>query len=199
MQWINVLQSTATLAIFITAITPVSNCNATEPVVALPSANLAPYTLLDAKGKIVTTNARCAGIQGSDLIWEIKTDDGGIHDKDNVYRWGGNGAEKTGTIFFDDWDSLLNATNAEKLCGYDDWRVPTIDELKTLATNTAARPTINPDIFQLTLESPYWSVSTYQNYPEHAQTVDFTTGAAHYYNGFRGDRLPVRLVRSNKK
>jgi len=199
MPLITLLKSAATLTIFITTTILILNCNAIEPVNASSSSDRAPYTLLDVKGKIVTTNARCASIQSSDLTWELKNDDGGIHDKDNVYRWGGNGAEKTGTIFFDDWNSLLNATNTEKLCGFDDWRVPTIDELKTLATNTAARPTINPDIFQLTLESPYWSVSTYQNYPEHAQTLDFTTGAAHYYNGFRGDRLPVRLVRSNKK
>lgn len=199
MPLITLLRSTATLTIFITANILILNCNATELVTASPSADQAAYTLLDAKGKIVTANARCARTQNSDLIWELKTDDGGIHDKDNVYRWGGSGAEKTGTIFFDDWNSLLNATNTEKLCGFDDWRVPTIDELKTLVTNTAAKPTINPEIFQLTLEAPYWSISTYQNYPEHAQTVDFATGASNYYNGFRGDRLPLRLVRGNRK
>jgi hypothetical protein len=199
MHLITTLKSTATLTIFITANILILNCNATEPVTASPSTDQASYTLLDAKGKIVTANARCARTQASDLIWELKTDDSSVHDKDNVYRWGGKGAEKVGTIFFDDWNSLLNATNTEKLCGFDDWRVPTIDELKTLATNTAAKPTINPEIFQLTLQAPYWSVSTYQNYPEHAQTVDFATGASNYYNGFRGDRLPLRLVRSNKK
>lgn len=157
------------------------------------------YTLLDAKGKTTSTNARCASSLDSDLTWELKTDDDGIHDKDNIYRWGGSGAEKTGTIFFDDWNNLLNATNAEKLCGFDDWRVPTIDELKTLVTNTDKKPVIDTTIFPLTLAIPYWSASTYQHYPEHAQTVDFATGASNYYNGFRGDRLPLRLVRSNKK
>lgn len=199
MQFITQLKSTATLTIFITTNILLLNCDATEPVIASTSADQSSYTLLDAKGKIVTANARCAHIQDSDLIWELKTDDGGIHDKDNVYRWGGSGAEKTGTIFFDDWNSLLNTTNTEKLCGFDDWRVPTIDELKTLVTNTAAKPAINSEVFQLTMEAPYWSVSTYLNYPEHAQTVDFVTGVTNYYNGFRGDRLPLRLVRGNRK
>jgi len=160
-----------------------------------------PHNLLDATGKTATSNARCATIQESGLTWELKTDDGGVHDKDNVYRWGGSGAEKTGTMFFDDWNSLLNAANIKKLCGFDDWRVPTIDELKTLVTNSNAKKTtvIDSAIFPLTLTAPYWSASTYQNYPEHAQTVDFSTGASNYYNGFRGDRLPLRLVRSNKK
>jgi hypothetical protein len=156
------------------------------------------YKLLDKKGKPTSTAARCATIQESGLTWELKTDDEGVHDKDNVYRWGGIGAEKSGIIFFDDWNTLLNAANKEKLCGFNDWRVPTIDELKTLVANTAIKPVANPEIFPLTLAVPYWSVSTYQNYPEHAQTVDFATGASNYYNGFRGDRLPLRLVRSDK-
>lgn len=156
------------------------------------------YSLLDKNGKPTSAAARCATIQESGLTWELKTDDEGIYDKDNVYRWGGIGAEKSGTIFFDDWNTLLNAANKEKLCGFDDWRVPTIDELKTLVNNTTIKPGVNPDIFPLTLAVPYWSASTYQNYPEHAQTVDFGTGASNYYSGFRGDRLPLRLVRSDK-
>lgn len=175
----------------------------------------APYVLVDAKGQSTTSHARCVTATDSGLTWELKTDDGGVHDKDNTYRWGGTGAEtaeaekagaeqtaaeKTGKIFFDDWNELLNATNGEKLCGFDDWRVPTIDELKTLVDEHQPReqqPRIDISIFTHTLATPYWSVSTYQHYPEHAQTVDFATGASNYYNGFRGDRLPVRLVRNN--
>lgn len=160
--------------------------------------NKEAYSLLDKKGKPTASAARCAAIQDSGLTWELKTDDDSVYDKDNTYRWGGLGAEKTGTIFFDDWNSLVNAANKEKLCGFNDWRVPTIDELKTLVANTAIKPVVNPEVFPLTLPLPYWSISTYQNYPEHAQTVDFATGASNYYNGFRGDRLPLRLVRSNK-
>jgi len=193
-----IVKLTKFLNIFITTNILIFNCNAALATEKLPI-SATPYTVLDAKGKASATNARCVAITDSGLTWELKTDDGSVHDKDNVYRWGGIGAEKTGTIFFDDWNSLLNAANKEKICGFDDWRVPTIEELKTLVTNTAMKPTINPEIFQLTLAVPYWSVSTYQNYPEHAQTVDFATGASNYYNGFRGDRLPLRLVRSNKK
>ena len=176
------------------------DCSATEPTQAITSpADNAPYTLLDADGKATSSHARCATVSGSGLTWELKTDDGSVHDKDNTYRWGGAGAEKTGTIFFDDWNSLLSATKSEKLCGFDDWRVPTIDELKTLATNTGTKPMLDTNVFPLTLAMPYWSVTTYQHYPEHAQTVDFATGTSNYYTGFRGDRLPLRLVRANKK
>ncbi|MCE3251250.1 MAG: hypothetical protein K0Q67_260 [Cellvibrio sp.] len=180
-------------------ITNALNCSAGEPVTEKPLAVTEPYRLVDIKGKPTSINAHCAIIESSGLTWELKTDDGGIHDKDNVYRWGGIGAEKTGTIFFDDWNSLLNATNNEKLCGFNDWRVPTIEELKTLVTSAERKPVIDTSIFSLTQAMPYWSVSTYQHYPEHAQTVDFATGTSNYYTGFRGDRLPVHLVRGNKK
>ncbi len=162
----------------------------------------APYVLVDINGQTTTTNARCATATDSGLTWELKTDDESVHDKDNLYRWGGigakpDGAEQTGKIFFDDWNELLTATRREKLCGFDDWRVPTIDELKTLISNNGQAPQIDTSVFSQTLATPYWSVSTYSQYPEHAQTVDFASGASNYYNGFRGDRLPVRLVRSN--
>lgn len=193
------MKLTLTFAIFIITHALTLHCIASEPVTEQPPTTKTYYNLLDIKGMSTSTNARCATITSSGLTWELKTDDGGIHDKDNVYRWGGLGAEKTATIFFDDWNSLLNAANTEKLCGFNDWRVPTIDELKTLITSTGRKPVIDTAIFSLTQAMPYWSISTYQHYPEHAQTVDFATGASNYYNGFRGDRLPLHLVRGHKK
>ena len=157
----------------------------------------AHYTKLNNKGKAAKDKpgvARCVLDNQSGLVWELKTDDDGVHDKDNTYRWGGRGAEQTGTIFFDDWNTLLDATNSEKLCGFNDWRVPTIDELKTLVV-AGANPAIDAEFFPLTLAKPYLSVSAYKNYPEHGQTVNFESGVSYYYNGFRGDRLPLRLVR----
>lgn len=156
------------------------------------------YQKLNAKGKPANDNpgvARCVFDNQTGLVWELKTDDDGIHDKDKTYRWGGRGAEQTGEIFFDDWNALIEGSNTEKLCGFSDWRVPTIDELKTLVVEGVS-PAINSDFFVLTLAKPYWASSAYKNYPEHGQTVNFETGTSYYYNGFRGDSLPLRLVRS---
>lgn len=167
-------------------------------VYALDKATKTHYSILNAKGKSADKKpgtARCVLDNQTGLVWELKTDDGGIHDKDNTYRWGGRGAEQSGAIFFDDWDALLDATNTEKLCGFSDWRVPTIDELKTLVVE-GANPAVDASAFSETLPKPYWSSSAYKNYPEHGQTVHFETGASYYYNGFRGDRVALRLVRS---
>jgi hypothetical protein len=93
------MQSTLTLAIFIITNALTLNCNALEPVTETSPAAEAYYNLLDIKGNPTSTNARCATITNSGLTWELKTDDGSIHDKDNVYRWGGIGAENRSHFF----------------------------------------------------------------------------------------------------
>ena len=176
------MNSPLAITSLIAIITTTLNCTAAEPSRAVK--------------ELTPANAGCVTIPSSGLTWELKTDDGGIHDKDNVYRWGGTGAQRTGSIFFDDWNSLLIATNKEKLCGFDDWRVPTIEELKTLVVNVGKNPVIDTAVFPLTLAAPYWSASSYQRYPEHAQTIDFGSGRSNYYHGARVNPLPVRLVRT---
>lgn len=171
------------------------------PVSVESAAAPSRYTRLAAGGKAVKgdiDSARCVRDKETGLVWELKTDDGGIHDKDNDYRWGGLGAEAVGSLFFDDWNSLLAATNGEKLCGFSDWRVPSIDELNTLIKRREAGPQIAVDFFPHTLPAPYWSTSAYQGYPEHGQNVHFGTGDAYYYNGYRGNALAVRLVRGGQ-
>jgi hypothetical protein len=164
----------------------------------------ARYTRLDANGKPVDEQsaAHCVRDNETRLVWELKTDDDGVQDKDNTYRWGGVGAEQKGEIFFTDWSAFVTAVNNKKLCGFADWRVPTVDELKSLVIvdkkPAPAEPMINTDYFPLTLASPYWSTSAYANYPEHGQTVHFGNGTSYYYNGYRGNALPLRLVRGEE-
>ena len=77
------------------------------------------------------------------LIWEVKTDDGSIHDKDNTYRWGGKTHLGSGYgTYYNDWDTLVNGTNAEQLCGYSDWRVPTREELQSIVNYGRENPAL---------------------------------------------------------
>jgi len=75
------------------------------------------------------------------LMWEIKTDDGGLRDKDNTYSWydsdntrngGFVGYHNQGTCggnIFCDTQTYASAINKLKLCGRTDWRVPDVSEL----------------------------------------------------------------------
>ncbi|MGM9424579.1 DUF1566 domain-containing protein [Hydrogenophaga sp. MI9] len=65
------------------------------------------------------------------LVWEGKTDDGGLRDKDNNYtNWGNNAAG--------DASGHVAAVNAANLCGYNDWRLPTTLEMVTLVNYSSA-------------------------------------------------------------
>jgi hypothetical protein len=119
------------------------------------------------------------------LIWEIKTDDGSIHDKDNWYI-------RTEMI---DYISTLNDSN---FGGYSDWRVPTIKELATIVYSNSDVPAIDLRFFPNIQSYPYWS-STYRAYfPEdNPWFVNFQTGhvfyehysSSHYILAVRGTQL----------
>jgi len=68
------------------------------------------------------------------LIWEVKTEDGSVHDEDKQYTWydgnpdtngGYAGTPGDGT----DTEDFIAALNAESFGGYTDWRLPTIEKM----------------------------------------------------------------------
>lgn len=79
------------------------------------------------------------------LVWEVKTDDNGLHDKDNVYPYKTLDTE------------YLTALNQEKFGGFDDWRVPTDVELKSLYQKDNEAPHIDLAFFPNTISGYYWS------------------------------------------
>jgi hypothetical protein len=110
------------------------------------------------------------------LEWESKTNSDGVvnlanaHDVDNTYTWTGTamGTAQSGTLFTDFLvklnGSVDHATTTTLSCfaSHCDWRVPTIDELKTLHDPVCAGPApcIVDAEFAPNRSGRYWSNST---------------------------------------
>jgi uncharacterized protein DUF1566 len=126
------------------------------------------------------------------LTWEKLSDDGGIHDKDTVYTW---------------TDALahIGALNGANFAGHNDWRLPNLNELQTLANYGAVSPAVAPAFntgcvaactvtgCSCTQAGFYWSSTTYLGNPQAAWTVTFGGGGVNAL--FKTNTFFARAVR----
>ncbi|CAB5497801.1 hypothetical protein THERMOT_749 [Bathymodiolus thermophilus thioautotrophic gill symbiont] len=159
------------------------------------------------------TKWSCVKDNHTGLVWEVKTDDGSkdddttdnthtnIHHKGNRYRWGGktasgrNHADNRGT-YYNDWTGLVDGTNTENLCGGNNWRVPTLEELHSIADLSTVKPAIDTHYFPNFLGTAtyyFWSTSPIVNNPGYAWRLDHDGSDD---DGGRDRNNYVRLVRS---
>lgn len=159
------------------------------------------YTVLN------RNSARCVQDNVTGLIWEQKTADGGLRDKDWTYAWynpnsatnGGNAGESNGGTCFGarcDTAGYVAALNAANYCGYSDWRMPTRMELIGLVDFSRVNPSINP-VFANTQSVWYWSASPLALNGNGAWAVDFGNGYTNY-DFSKGNRFRVRVVRAGQ-
>ena len=133
------------------------------------------------------------------LMWEVKTDDGSIHDKDNTYTWydsnpatnGGNaGTSSVGT----DTEDYINALNLLAFGGFSDWRIPSQHEIRPIADYSRYQPAIDETVFPYMQLSYYWSSTSSARFPDGAWRVDFQYG--YVYSTGKGVVEHVRAVRN---
>jgi hypothetical protein len=141
------------------------------------------------------------------LWWEKKTDDGGIHDKDNAYTWStASPWGPTGTAFTTFLNTLNggatgvgNCTSADGVSMGDthcNWRLPTAAELQTILLEPypcSTNPCIDQTVFGPTLSADYWSATTKDGVPHFAWIVASYSGKVHL--GDKGGGCRVRAVR----
>jgi len=89
------------------------------------------------------------------------------------------GSSSTCTEGTCDTGDYVAAVNQVGYCGYTNWRVPTANELQSLADyGNANGPAIDTDVFPNTQPGPYWAASLSADQTGGtAWTVNFSNGA----------------------
>lgn len=159
------------------------------------------------------TSWSCVRDNVTGVYWEVKTDDGGLRDKDWTYTWyepdysrnGGiagtqNGGSCVGSRC--DTDGYVAAVNVVGLCGYRDWRLPTKQELQGLVDYGIPHlgPTIDTAYFPNTMtDTWYWSSSVSAYRADFAWYIFFSYGFYGNVNASYKTHSPhVRLARGGQ-
>ncbi|GEM_PF-4176675 len=178
-----------------------------------PDAGTTPgrFTKIGADGRPLPASARhwsCVRDNITGLIWEVKTDDGGLHDEDHTYTWydpnpktngGASGVEDGGKCAAGvrcDTTGFAEAVNRVGLCGAWDWRVPTREELRSIVDLGRKAPAIDTAWFPNTPSSDFWSASPAASGSGFAWGLVFYDGGDGWFGRSGAGR--VRLVRAGQ-
>lgn len=171
------------------------------------------FTKLDSGGNSLPDDAsewQCVRDNVTGLIWEVKTEDGGLHDWRRTYDWYDSNAQTnggySGSFYAGDCDgetltpscvteTFVNDVNSQSLCGFTDWRLPSREELRSIRSFEQLSGDINIDTnyFPNTQYGPYWTSKTLVGDQYKAWRVHFRefreTGIP------KGSSIGTRLVR----
>jgi hypothetical protein len=143
------------------------------------------FTKIAATGESLPASATawaCVLDNVTGLMWEVKTDDGGLRDKDALYTnysAAYNPSGKFGAAT--DAAGLARAVNAEGLCGIKDWRLPTVDELHGIAdySHPLPGPAIDAAFFPNTANAFHWTASPHARRAVRGWGISFDDGRVH--------------------
>lgn len=130
-------------------------------------------------------------------------------------KWDGSTCQGDATTYT--WKKAIDSANNFSFAGYSDWRLPTVQELKTLVYCSGGQPTewneaissgeydgcivtynsptIVQEVFPNTPATWEWSSTPNDTDTNHAWAVNFGKGSAPR-NGDKTGAVPVRLVRN---
>jgi len=133
----------------------------------------------------------CVLDQFTGLTWEVKTSTPGLHDASGTYSWFNPQEDHSGELDYrgtpnggecDDSEcdtfALVRAVNEAGHCGFNDWRMPSRDELGSISDprKTLTPPSINTNYFPHTQSGDYWSSNDYQFHWSTAWLWNFGNG-----------------------
>ena len=179
------------------------------------------FTRLDEMGAATANkdNAVCILDNNSKFVWELKTPEnsGSLQDATQTFAWynsdglnnGGNAGTENNGVCIDSLNcdtekyiAYINTLNTTGLCGFSDWRLPTVSELHTIISHYIPEPTVPPtppglnidtEFFPYTQAGSYWTSDTVANTTANAWVFDFTTDLIN--NNPKTTANFIRLVR----
>jgi hypothetical protein len=128
--------------------------------------------------------------------------DGTLTDIQTGLMWakcaeGTSGSEcTTGSISAHIWQAAFDLAGSSALAGYNDWRLPNINELKSIVERQCYTPAINLSVFPNTPSWNFWSASPVAGTSNNVWGVYFDYGNSSSYG--RAIGRYVRLVRSGQ-
>lgn len=181
------------------------------------------YTKISNVGNVLPASAAlgtgdndwaCTRDNVTGLIWEVKTTSG-LRSQDHHYTWydsnSPDGNPGTANYYGSCYpygalchtEKFVQDVNAQGLCGHNDWRMPTIQELGSIVdlgrsySDFAGNTAIDPGYFPNTPSSFFWSGSPSASDTNNAWGVYLIYGG---HNGFgrRDGSGRVRLVRAGQ-
>ena len=179
------------------------------------------FTKLDVNGDPLpysATNWSCVKDNHTGLTWEVKTYDVGLHDTDDRYNWfnpdsstnGGNpgykdddgnicyGYDANNEASYCNTHAFIARVNAKELCGFNDWRMPNREELRSIVDYGNTLPAIDSSYFpriRVSNHTWYWSSSVFIE-TDSAYSIDFNFG--NETTSLKSNDAPVRLVRAGQ-
>lgn len=159
----------------------------------------------------------CVQDNSTGLIWEVKDAGMGLRSKWHTYTWYNPDEKSNGGVEGREGDvddvtcgnpvavkggcdteKYVAAVNASGLCGYNDWRMPSVDELSSLIDYSRSLPAIQQDFFpDIVMPAGFWTSSPSAAGPSYAWIVIFDDG----YLGtcVKSWNYYLRLVRDNNR
>lgn len=170
------------------------------------------FSRIDAYG-IETNHAiwSCVRDNITGLFWEVKTNSG-LRDKSSRYTWydpnykknGGDAGVSDGGICTGsqcDTYHYVQAINQQRLCGYDDWRMPTVHELQSVVNKNSREFQFDRDYFPNMPEGSgreIWTASPLANSKDNAWSLAVSTSVSQFTALTpKSSREYVILVRSD--
>lgn len=108
--------------------------------------------------------------------------------------WSG-AACSSGSLQSLNWNNALQAAEASAFAGHNDWRLPNINELRSIVELRCGLPAVNLAVFPNSPDTETWSSSPSAANGSNTWTVQFATGDSQSGYG-RNELHAVRLVRT---